>query len=196
MQKRGESFGSPEELMRDFRQGIQAFHGLCQLLSWPLSAWTRKFGTWGDRNASGYMAAGWMAMLLFALPFPKDDHGPLVGLWLATAVMLLLHRVKGAWLRKKGHWVPSMYTGDSRIPGDNWRAKGTWEPGLAILLGAGLCLWNAPVGAWLIVAGIAQGFAVGFAREEERAAVRAARDARALAQYEMELLRKELGEDL
>jgi hypothetical protein len=194
-QDRGQpDWGGP---FREFRQSVQITQAVVQIVSMPLCVWTRRFGTWGERFASFHMLLGWIFVPVFgALFFPKDNLGPLMAAWLLTALMLMLHRLQGWWLRKfKGYWVPSQYSGESWIPGSEWAAKGTWEPFAAVCLGGGACFFSAPLGAWLIVAGIAQGFAVGFARDEEKAIIRAARDARARAQYEMEFLRKELGEE-
>lgn len=141
------------------------------------------------------MALGWLAMLFFPLLYPQADGVPFLLLWLGMAGLLVVHRIRGWWLRAfRGYWVPSQYSGGSWIPGDEWKAKGTWEVFGAVLLEGALCLWNPIVGTWLIAAGVCQGFAVGLARDEEKAILRAARDARFRARYEMDPLRRELGE--
>jgi hypothetical protein len=194
MQKQNEvDYGAP---FKEPRQQMQLFMAVVQILSMPLCVWTRRLGTWGDRFPGFHMVLGWFSILLFAVFYPNAHGGPLMIVWLLTALMLMFHRFQGWWLRTfKGYWVPSQYSGQSWVPGDEWRSKGVWEPFIAMLVGGALCFLSPSVGTWLIVAGVAQGFAVGFARDEEKAVIRAARDARARAQYEMELLRKELGEE-
>lgn len=188
----GPDWGQP---FRETRQQMQLLLGLAQVVAMPLSAWTRRFGTWGERYPGLLMAAGWTTMPLFAVFFPAADPGPLLAVWLVTAVMLLLHRIEGVRLRRKGRVVHSLYSGESWVPGDPWYAKQTAEPGVAILLGIFAALECPPLGAWLIAAGLGQGLTVALAYEAERAAVREARDARLRAEYEMGLLRRELGED-
>jgi hypothetical protein len=187
----GPDLGAP---FKEARQQMQLLVAAVQILSMPLSAFTRRFGTWGERYANHHMAMGWLAIPVFVIFFPQADGRPILWVWFGTAYMLLLHRVRGWRMRLKGYWVPSQYFGQSRIPGDEWKAKGQWEPFLAVVAGMAACLYNPVVGTWLITAGVCQSFAVGLARDQEKAVVRAARDARAQAQYEMDLLRQELGE--
>lgn len=185
----GPDWGGP---FREARQHFQVFTGLVQIVSAPLTAWTRKFGTWGERYAGFQMVLGWLLIPVAAAFAPRDDPGPLVLFWFATTLMLMLHRAEGVRLRRRGYAPHSRYSGVSRVPGDEWFAKGTVEPLLAILAGIFACLVCPPLGGWLITAGICQGFAVGLSRDEERARIRSMRDARAQALYDMELLRREV----
>jgi hypothetical protein len=179
---------------REMRQQMQVLIGVMQIVAMPLSAHTRRLGTWGDRYVGFHMALGWLSMPAFALFFPEADVRPLLLAWLTTGILLAAHRVCGWWRTLRGYWAPSQYSGGSWIPGDEWKAKGHWEPFLALLLGMAACLYSPVVGTWLIAAAACQAVVVALAQDEEKAIVRAARDARFRAQYEMDLLRKELGE--
>jgi hypothetical protein len=191
-QQEGPDWGGP---FKETRQQVNLLIAIVQIIAMPLSPWFRRFGTWGTRFAGFHMLLGWLSIPLFILFFPKADGGPLMAVWLATAFMLLLHRIEGARLRWKGYWVPSNYSGRSLVPGDEWKAKGVWEPFIAMCLGLAACLESPPVGVWLISAGVCLGFSVGLAQDEERARIRAMRDARAQAEYEMEILKRELGDE-
>jgi hypothetical protein len=179
-----------QESREDFKRVV----GVAQIVSGMLPVWLRRFGTWEDRYASFQMALSWIFMLLFGpLFFPHYPPRPMLIFFGLTTLLLLIHRGRGIQLRLRGYQCHSRYSGRSRIPGDEVRAKTTKEP--LFVIGAGLaCLaFNlVPLGAYLLIAAVCHAFSCGIQAAADNARIRAARDAMLEARWLAGRLRDEL----
>ncbi len=171
------------EPLGDTKTGCNAAIGLTQAIAAPFEAWLRKPGSWGERHAGTHMALGWLALLAVpALMFPREPQGPVVLFWLATTLLLLVHRVEGVRLRWRGYQAHSRFTGVSRFtPGvtdSQITAKKVWEP-VAVFLAGGLALAvSLPLGIYLMLGAVCLSFTAAYQEEADLARRRALRDAR------------------
>lgn len=181
---------------QEMRQQVNLLVALTQIISAPVEPWLRKAGSIGERYFGFHLAMGLVAMLVLpALVFPTHDLRPVLAVLLATIFVLVCHRIKGAYLRRKGLIVHSRYSGTPFLPGDEIKAKTVWEPFLVMLAGGAMCLLSPPLGAWMIAAGVCLGFAHGYQQDAENARLRAMRDARIEAEYYAGRFRKEAEEE-
>lgn len=167
----------------DTKAGCNFVMWLTQVIGAPFEAWLRRFGTWGSRAAGTPMAFGWLALLVFpALAFPREPQGPVVLFWLATTLLLLVHRIEGVRRRRRGYEAHSRYTGDSRftpaVTESQTKAKTLWEPAALFLAGGVLLAVSLPLGAYTMVAAVCLSFTAACQEEADMAHQRALRDAR------------------
>jgi len=162
----------------DVRQSVNAFIGLCQIISKPMEAWLRRPGTWGDRYVNHQMLLGWLFIPLFsALLFPREPQGPMLWFMVLTALVLLVHRVRGWRLRRRGYRPHSRYMGRSWVPwASSVNAKCNWEPTLVWMLVPVTIPFCVPLGVYFLVAGSALFFAANWQRDADAARLRQMRD--------------------
>jgi hypothetical protein len=170
-----------DEPFKDFRQNISAAIGLCQALAMPARLFWTRWGTAGELFFGGRLAfIGWLSIAVWAAFSPPQDAGPMLQFWGLTTFLLLAHRARHFWLRRKGYRAHSQYGGDSvleRLGGARF-AKQVWEPLLTALCGR-MCLdWSRPLGSYLLCAAVAMAVAAAFSFETEASARRRLRDAK------------------
>ncbi|VTS00408.1 unnamed protein product [Gemmata massiliana] len=135
-----------------------------RLLAFPVLVWTTKPGTWGTSFLAGSAVVGlsWLGVIGIACvrSLQSDD---LFYFWIATAALLIFHRVVGVIRRLGG------YACDAGFPGLSWfwLGPGAWAEQAArfadtvVAFGVGLALFGfgrAPLGAVLMVSAAAKFF--------------------------------------
>jgi hypothetical protein len=179
-----------QQPFQETRANFGMLIGLCQIISMLLTVFLRRPGTWGTRHAGFQMILSWVFAFVFSpLFFPRHLAWPMLVLWIASTVLLLLHRVVGMQLRLKGYECSSRYTGRSWIGGNEITAKAISEPLLVILLGVLAYAVSDPLAVYLIVSGIALAVATWWQVAADNARVRAAKDARFDAEWLNQRLR-------
>lgn len=186
----------PRRPFQGMRDQFNLVIALAQIISAPVEPWLRKAGSFGSHYFGFHLVAGLAAMLVVpALCFPTHDLSPVLGVLLATLLVLVCHRVKGAYLRRRGFVVHSRYSGTPWLPGDEITAKILWEPSLVMLAGGAMCLLSPPLGTWMFAAGFGLGLAHRYQQDADNARLRAMRDARIEAEYYADRFRNEMGEE-
>jgi hypothetical protein len=180
------------EPFQEMRSNVNMLVGLCQIIGKPMEVWLRRPGTWGDHFAGHQMVLGWLFIPVFTVVlFPQESPVPMVTFWGLTTFWLIVHRIKGWQLRRKGYRPHSRYTGCPWIP---WvseiNAKCNWEPTLVMALFP-VVLFNVPLGAYFLVSGSALFLAAGWQRAADSARLRQMRDARLEQQWLMEKMQSE-----
>ncbi len=146
----------PQQPFQQLRQDFSLFIGVCQIIGKPLEPWLRKPGTWGDRHVNHQMVMGWLFIPVFSsLMYPRESQTAVIWFWGLTLWLLLVHRIRGWWLRWRGYRPHSRYMGWSWMPGDEVNAKCRGEPLLALLSGLLLMHISKPLGMYLLLGGTA-----------------------------------------
>ncbi|AMV24240.1 hypothetical protein VT84_07575 [Gemmata sp. SH-PL17] len=140
---------------------------IARLLAFPVLVWTTKSGTWGTRFLAGSAAAGlsWLGVIGIACvrSLRNDD---LFYFWIATAALLIFHRVVGIVRRLGGYECAAEFPGASWL----WLGPGPWAERAArfadavVAFGVGLVLFQlgrAPLGAVLMIGAAARLFGEG-----------------------------------
>lgn len=173
--------GRPGDPFADLKRSLDVALFVGQVLSLPWTAWTRRFGTWGENYAGFHMLCGVAALFVWAALFPRHDPAALVGFGLATCLLLAVHRVAGVVRRWRGEPAPhSRYTGESRLAfgyGDAW-AKTTGEVAAGLAAGGLLVAVSVPLGAYVLCAAVCGGLVNAAEVDAERSRRTRLRDAR------------------
>jgi hypothetical protein len=169
---------------QELRKQMNLLLALTQIISAPLEPWLRQLGTFGERYFGFHLAAG-LAVLLVGpvLFFPTTDPRPALAFLIATLFVMAIHRLEAWKRRRKGFVCHSRYSGTPWLPGEEVKAKTVWQPFLAVLSGAAMCLFSPPLGAWMVTAGVCLALSHGFQQEADKARIRAMRDAQIEAEY-------------
>lgn len=184
----------PGRPFEEERKQLGMLLAIAQMVCAPAEIWLRRGGTFGEKYLGYHLGMG--LLLMFMAPplfFPADDARPLLLAWGTTLVMAAAHRIKGAWLRRRGRLVHSQYSGDS-VFGDGIWVKQHLEPGACIFGGLAMCFLSPPLGAWMIASGLCLGFCVAWNAERDAARVRAMRDAQIENSYYADRFKQEGGD--
>jgi hypothetical protein len=153
-----------------------------------LAPWMRKGGTVGERFYGMHALLGFLTVFFWSAFFPHDSPEPMLAFLGLTTLLLLWNRVQGFWMRRKGYRTHSLYTGDSRLGWFGQRAAKTFlEPLTAIVIGALLMGFSAPLGGYLMTAGFCLAVDATYQVEREQAVLRRRQDAQLEAMYYQQL---------
>ncbi len=150
----------PRSGQQDVRSGVNIAAFFVETCAVTMEVFLHRH--FGRRYFDAKAAAPLLIIPLFgALCFPQHDQGPLLLFLLLYLVGLVCARSEAERLHKKGIIVHSRYNGWPRslpptsTPDQELRAKSLGEPFLVGLWGAVFFVgWNAPLGAYFIVAAI------------------------------------------
>lgn len=145
---------------------------ICAALCAPLRYWLRQPGTAGTRSVGGAEVVGFFLPLLFAGSWTVEEGGWwLVGFWWLTLFLMIVSRVKGVQIRKRGYVSHSRYDGTPLLSflGEEMKVKQNWEPLACIIAGAGLMPLSVPLGLYIVLAGFAHAIVQGYYADAERA---------------------------
>jgi hypothetical protein len=166
-------------LLQEWAQNTNIILGIIQIYCMIFSVFVKKPGSWGERFASWRMMASWVLLFLFGpLFYPREDHRPLLLLFLASTVLLLIHRVAGIWRRSRGYRCHSLY------PGNSWLGTDARDVVLVFFCGILSLLFNQPLAAYLLIGSVCMWIIAAW----QRAAHAAKRRAIADAQFESEVM--------
>jgi hypothetical protein len=168
-----------QQPFQEVRQTANALIAAAQIMGKMAEVFLRVPGTFGDRFLGLQAVFSWIILLIWGpLIFPTEDPRPMLWLWIAATVMLIIHRITGAFRKNEEH---SLYSGRPILSwffADEIRLKGTWEPMVVVVAGIGALSFSIALGSYLVAAGIAIGIGAEWQRAADRAKVRAMRDAR------------------
>ena len=177
--------GQSQSPMQDMRQNVNILVGLAQCISKPIESLLRRPGTWGERYMNLQAILGWIFCAMFSSlyrdqypPFYRSNCNPMPMFYLLLGItgMLLLHRVAGIWRRLRGYVCHSVYTGQSWFFGKETTAKGFLEPFTLIAFGVAFMGYNLPLGAYLVICGIALGINGAYQTAADNVRIRQAKD--------------------
>ncbi len=154
--------------------------GLAQAFAMPVHAWWTRLGTAGEMYLGGRLSVlGWLMLPVWPLAVQPCDYRAMYWFWGATTLLLVCHRVRHLWLRRKGFRPHSMFMGLSRLDRlGNGLARRVLEPVLTAALGFLLMHWDRAFGLYLVWAGMALVVSTGYVNAIEASTVRQMFDAR------------------
>lgn len=183
----------PETPLQDMRRGFNLLLFGAECFASMVALFLRQWGTMGERAQRLPAVIGLFLPLLIAGHFTRAEggHWLMVFFW-ACLFMLVVHRAKGAQLRRQGYVCHSRYDGKPWIPGDEIRAKSVWEPLCCFLLAVACLPWSPAMAVYLFAGGISIAMVTGYYVDAEKAKVRELRD-KWIEQHQLaELFRKEV----
>lgn len=171
----------------------------CEVVAFPVMICTTRFGTWGVRHlASPLVLVGFVWPWIFAALY--GPHPRLAGIllfWYASIGLLLVHRVQGVRLRRRGYHCHSRYWGDAWFQRgdsleDQRRARGRMVV-LSFLVGMACLVACPPLGAMIAFGAVAKVFSDGLAFAAVETRLRQMEDARIENEFYLEAHRRRHG---
>lgn len=189
-----------QSTMAEVKSMFNLFTIVCDAVAFPVTICTTRLGTWGTRFlASPLTLLGVMWPWIFAAMYgPHPQLASLLLFWYASIVILLLHRIQSARLRKQGYRCHSRYWGDSWLQnGHTLRDQRRGRERAAILafavgLGCHLLLLK-PLGAMFAIGAIAKWISDSLAFDAANARLRQMEDARIENDFYLEAYRDRNG---
>lgn len=147
------SQGSSKEPFAEFRENVSIMLGLAQVIAMPAQVWLTRWGTAGERFFAGRLAViAWLSMPVWGAFFGTHDPRPMFVFWGITTLLVLAHRVRHAWLRRRGYRPHSEFAGVSLfVLGGPSLIKRFWEPMWTAMCGGAILEWNRPLGMYLVL---------------------------------------------
>lgn len=153
-----------------------------QIISHMVELFLRRPGTFGSRYVGFQFVLSWLFLFFFPVFFQREDPRPLLAFWVASTVMLLVHRIAGGWRQWYGHETHSRSGGESWFSG-SFTARCVKELLALIALAIGAFSFSAPLGTYLMISAACLYLSMVYLAEADRARVRAAKDARMDAEW-------------
>jgi hypothetical protein len=170
----------PRQPFHELRGDVNIFIGLCQAFAKPLWIWWTKPGTGGEMVFGDRLSViGWLILPIWPMCLMPCDPSPMYVFWGLTTLLMLIHRVRHASLRRKGQWPHSMFMGYTWLAWP-WQDKFHDVAEVALTMGIGFMLAGPwPVLGWYLVwASIAMIVDLAYASEAQRSTLRRLHDAR------------------
>lgn len=185
----------PRDSIQDARENISLLIGLSQALAMPCWVWWTKFGTAGEMFfGARLMCLGWLLVPVFPMCVMPCDPRPVYYFWIATSVLMVIHRIRHRMLRRRGYRPHSQFMGFSRLAW-LWRndchstSEAVWTSGIGLILAGPF----PPLGWYLVWAGLAMAVSTGYAAEQQRSMLRRVLDAKREQEWLQEQI-KRMGE--
>lgn len=170
--------GPPEQQPKTFRQSaslwVNCIIGIAQDIAMVPELLLRQIGTSGSKFFGSVQPAIGIGIMFLWIANYHPGHAVLA-FWIAIAVQIA-QRLGGIWRHPATH---SRHGGESIFPGDEFAAKGLWEPLATFLGGWMLCSVSPGAGSFFMIASGALVISYISARAELDAQARAITDARA-----------------
>jgi hypothetical protein len=105
----------PEQNSRsEFRRNHDLMVGLMTIFAFPVVLCTTRLGTWGTRYLGFHAVLGFIWPIVFATFHGRDpDVGAVAVFWQLSILLLLVHRIEGVRLRRRGYQRHTLYWGRS-----------------------------------------------------------------------------------
>lgn len=128
-----------------------------QSLAAPLEPFLRH--RFGPRYFGVPSTIGLFIIPMWMLLWPDEDPRPIMGFWLLFILVQLIARIECVGLAARGHLIHTRYNGHPRLAAifrkvPERTLKSTHEPWLAIFAGVLALTFSAPLGSYLIAAGV------------------------------------------
>jgi hypothetical protein len=152
----------PETHVSQMKSMFNLFTVLCEVMAFPVHIFSVRWGTWGSRHLFNLTTAlGFFWPWIFASLYGPHPHlFTVLWFWLASIMVLILHRVRGLQLRRQGYRIHSKYWGDCWTQRDGSlaeqrRARERMAM-IALMIGGGCFLIAKPLGAMIALSAIAK----------------------------------------
>ncbi len=184
----------------EMKRGYQAVVTLAGIVAFPVVLCTTRFGTWGNRYLGFTAVAGFFWPYLFVAFWGPDPRAYALGMfWLLSLGLLVIHRIRGGQLRRRGYRCHSRYWGRSWFETDqspgNSRFARTATSLLVLVAGLIWTHWNPPLGMLFVFGAIAKWVSEAAVFQEVEARLRQMDDARIENEYYTALYRQRHGLD-